>query len=150
LAKPIPSREENMKTPLILITAAALTISLGALTPQAADLVTDSQLARSVELRNVTASPDGEISGTIVNRTNHEIRDVKLMVDYAWVWNNDFRPGEDNPGRTVFITAPASIPPHGEGSFTYKPSPPLQFRDDGHFVPSVHIVGFTQMIPPGA
>jgi hypothetical protein len=139
-----------MKTSIVLVAAAVLTLSLGAATPRAAELVTNWQLAHNIALRNVAAGPNGEISGTIVNRTDRQIRDVKLMVDYAWVWSNDFRPGENSPGRTFYITAPANIPPHGEGSFTYQPSPPLEQREDGHFVPSVHIVGFTQMIPPGA
>ncbi len=85
-----------------------------------------------------------------MNRSGLPLRDVKLMINYAWVWNDDFRPGDDSPGRTVYITAPAEIPPHGQGSFTYQPSPPLPSRTDGHFVSSVHIVGFTQMVPPGA
>ncbi len=139
-----------MKRSVMLIAAAALTVALGAAAPHAAELVTNWQLARSVTLRDVNTSPNGQISGTIVNRTDRQIRDVKLMVNYAWVWSNDFRPGENSPGRTFYITAPANIPPHGEGTFTYQPSPPLEQREDGHYVPSVHIVGFTQMVPPSA
>jgi uncharacterized protein (DUF58 family) len=141
-----------MKKSLMLIAAAGFALTLAALAQPAAaqDLVTNWQLARSVDLRNVAAGPDGDISGTIVNRTNHEVRNVRLMIDYAWMWQNDFKPGEENPGRTVYVTAPAVIPPHGEGSFTYRPSPPLESSAAGHFIPTVHIVGFTQMVLPGS
>jgi hypothetical protein len=141
-----------MKISVMLLAPAALLLPLAGFMPPAAaqELITNRQLAQSLDLRNVVTEPNGTISGTIVNRTGLVVRDVKLMIDYAWVWNNDFRPGDDSPGRTVYITAPAEIPPHGQGSFTYQPSPPLPSRTDGHFVPSVHIVGFTQMVPPGA
>lgn len=141
-----------MKTSVILFAAAAMLCLTAGLTSSASaqDLITTPQLARSLRLHNVAAEPNGAVSGTILNRTGLTVRDVKLMIDYAWVWGNDFRPGEDSPGRTVYITAPAEIPPHGRGSFTYQPSPQLPSRADGHFVPSVHVVGFTQIVPPGA
>ncbi|HEV3112491.1 MAG TPA: hypothetical protein VGY99_18550 [Candidatus Binataceae bacterium] len=140
-----------MKTSIMLLAAAALLLPLGGFVPSAAgqDLITNRQLAQSLAVRDVVAQPNGSISGTIVNHAGLTVRDVKLMINYAWVWNNDFRPGEDSPGRTVYITAPAAIPPHGQGSFTYQPPEPLSSENDGHFVPSVHVVGFTQMIPAG-
>jgi hypothetical protein len=140
-----------MKASLILRAAAALLLATAALASQAAaqELITTRQLAQSVKLRNVVAEPNGVVSGTIVNNTDLPVRNVKLMINYAWVWGNDLRPGEDSPGRTIYITAPADIPPHGQGSFTYQASPPLPSRGDGHFVPSVQVVGFTRMVPAG-
>ncbi len=141
-----------MKTSVMWLAPAAALLLIAALTPPAAaqELISTHQLAQSVDLRDVTAEPNGAISGTIVNHTGLTVRDVKLMINYAWVWRNDFKPGEDSPGRTVYITAPADIPAHGQGSFSYQPSPPLPARNDGHFVPVAHIVGFTRMVPPGA
>ena len=141
-----------MKALPIMLAVAALLLPVASFAPQAAgqELITTRGLARSVDLDNVTARPEGAITGTIVNRTGLTVRNVKLMINYAWMWRNDFRPGPDSPGRTFYITAPADIPPHSQGSFIYQPSPPLESRTDGHYVPSVHIVGFTQMVPPGA
>jgi hypothetical protein len=143
-------REVTMKMSLKFLAAAALLLPSGLFATHACgqELISTQQLRQSVDLQNVSAAPNGAISGTIVNRTGLTVRNVKLMVNYAWVWANDFRPGEDSPGRTVYITAPADIPPHGEGTVTYQPSPPLPSRSDGRFVPSVHIVGFTRMVPP--
>ena len=70
------------------------------------------------------------------------IRDVKLMIEYAWIWRHDFRPGEDSPGRTVYITIHGDIAPHAQQSFSYQPSPPLSSRHDGHFEPAVKVVGY--------
>src|SRR5215469_6049011 len=111
-----------MKTSAIFVTAVAILLVLAGLTtPTAAqDLISTRQLSDSVDVRNVGADPNGAVSGTILNRTGLTVRDVKLMIDYTWVWGNDFRPGEDSPGRTVYITAPADIPPHGQGSFSYQ------------------------------
>jgi len=141
-----------MKTSAMSLAAIAMLLLLPGLTNFAAgqELITTHQLARSVDLTNVAAGPNRAISGTILNRTGLTVRDIKLMVNYAWLWRNDFRPGEYSPGRTVYISAPADIPAHGQGSFSYQPLPPLPLRSDGHFVPSVHVVGFTQMVPPGA
>ena len=111
------------------------------------ELVTPRRLSHAVELYNVTAQPNGVISGKIANRTGYLIRDVKLMIDYAWIWRNDFKPGEDNPGRTVYNTVQGDIPPHGESTFTYEASPQLPSRDDGHFQPAVKVVGYTQIVP---
>ncbi|HEY2107786.1 MAG TPA: hypothetical protein VGH29_18460 [Candidatus Binataceae bacterium] len=138
-----------MKTSVMLVAAAALLLPLTGIIPPAAgqDLITTRQLAQSLAVRNVVAQPNGTIAGTIVNHAGLPVRDVKLMINYAWVWNDDFRPGEDSPGRTVYITAPAAIPPYGQGTFTYQPPAPLTAENDGHFVPTVHVVGFTQIVP---
>jgi len=140
-----------MKASVISLAGAVLLLPIAVSAPpsSAQELISTRQLAQSVDVRDVAAEPNGAISATIVNRTGLTVREVKLMVNYAWIWANDLRPGEDSPGRTVYVTAPADIPPHGQGSFTYQPSPPLQSRGDGHFVPSVHIVGFTRMVPAG-
>jgi hypothetical protein len=109
------------------------------------ELTTPAHLSRIVGLRHVTADANGTVSGTLVNRSDSTLLRIKLQIDYAWVWHNDFKPGPDNPGRTVYYTAPVEIQPHGEGSFSYQPSPPLALSAAGHFVPSVAIIGFTQI-----
>jgi hypothetical protein len=113
----------------------------------AQELTTPQRLSRAVELYNVSTQPNGVISGKLANRTGYVIRDVKLMIDYAWIWRNDFKPGADNPGRTLYTTVRGDIGPHGENNFTFEPSPPLSSSDDGHFDPVVKVVGYTQIVP---
>jgi hypothetical protein len=141
-----------MKPSVLFLAAAVLVLPMAVLRAPATaqELVTTSSLDRWVTLSNVNVDRDGNVSGAIVNRSDLTIRQVKLMVSYAWIWSDDFKPGEDSPGRTVYITAPADIPPHGQGSFTYQPSPSLPSQAGGHFIPSVQIVGYTRIVPPGA
>jgi hypothetical protein len=141
-----------MKPSVLILAAAVLVLPIALLAgpAPAQELVTTSSLDQWVTLSNVSVDPNGNVSGAIVNRSDLTIRQVKLMVSYTWIWSNDFRPGEDSPGRTFYLTAPADIPPHAQGSFTYQPSPPLPSQAGGHFRPSVQIVGYTRMVPPGA
>jgi hypothetical protein len=136
-----------MRPSLLLLAAASLLLPIVGFAPLAPgqDLTTPERLRQTVSLQNVAMDANGTVSGTIANRSDLTISNVKLEIDYSWVWRNDLRPGEDSPARTVYVTAPAAIPPHGQGSFTYQPSPPLPSRTDGHFVPLVHIVGLTQV-----
>lgn len=113
----------------------------------AQELTTPQQLSYAVDLENLSSQPNGAVSGKLANRTGYVIRDVKLMIDYAWIWRDDFKPGEDSPGRTVYTTVQGDIGPHGETNFSFEPSPPLASRDDGYFKPEVRIVGYTQMVP---
>jgi hypothetical protein len=136
-----------MKTSFLFLALAGLLLLTNVPAPSALgdELTSPARLSRTVVLRHVTADSSGTVSGTLINRTGLTLRDVKVEVNYAWVWSNDFKPGEDSPGRTVYVTAPATIPPYGQASFSYQPSPPLPSREDGHFVPSVHVIGFTQI-----
>lgn len=136
-----------MKLSILFLALAGLLLPMAGLASPAAgqELTTPAQLARTVDLRNVTAGANGTVSGTLLNRSDHILLEVRLQIDYAWLWSNDFKPGEDNPGRTVYFTAPGEIAPHGESSFSYQPSPPLAASGAGHFVPSVSIVGFKQI-----
>jgi hypothetical protein len=138
-----------MKTSRRLFALAGLLLTVAGFASLAAgqELTTPRQLGHAVALENVSARDNGTLSGTLANSTDYVIRDVKLMIDYAWIWRNDFRPGEDSPGRTVYFTVHGDIAPHGQQSFSYEPSPPLPSRHDGHFKPEVKVVGYTQMVP---
>ncbi len=138
-----------MKTSRPLFALAGLLFSLAGFASMATgqELTTPRQLSHAVALQNVSAQANGALSGTLANSTEYVIRDVKLMIEYAWIWRHDFRPGEDSPGRTVYITIHGDIAPHAQQSFSYEPSPPLSSRHDGHFEPAVKVVGYTQMVP---
>ncbi len=135
-----------MKVSILFLALAGVLFLIGPASRAAGqELTTPAHLSDLIGLRNITADANGNVSGTLVNRTGLTLRDVKLQIDYAWLWQNDFKPGEDNPGRTVYITAPGEIQPHGESAFSYQPSPPLASPGGGRFVPSIAIVGFTQI-----
>jgi len=60
-------------------------------------------------------------------------------------WADEFHPGQDDPGRTVYQTVAKEIKPGGSERFTHTPSPPLQARRDGEFVIDVKVAGFERV-----
>jgi hypothetical protein len=109
-------------------------------------VLTQQEASRVLVLDNVTAK-DGVVSGEIRNNSSNIVRDLQLLIRYTWLWNNEFKPGKDDPGRSVYYTVPGEIPPKGTMRFQYTPDPPLPKRTDGHFIVSVSVAGFMQVIP---
>jgi hypothetical protein len=139
------------RTPFVV--AAALSVGLvihprparSADVIQSGDRVVPSErVTESVALRDVTVDGD-VVSGVLTNTSGKALHDVQLLVRYDWLWRNEFRPGEDNPGRNVYYTVPGDIPPGGQTRFTYRADPPLPERSDGHFNTSVQVVGFIEV-----
>ncbi len=93
----------------------------------------------------VHAGVDGTVDGTLVNTSQHPIADVLLMVNHAWLWRNEFRPGDDSPGRTEYIRVVEQIPPGGSVTFTHRPARPLPARNDGRFETSLEVVSFDEI-----
>ena len=88
---------------------------------------------------------DGIVSGSLVNKSTRVVREVRLLIRYAWVWKDERHPGEDSPGTAEYDTVSTPIPPGSQLRFTHAPSPPLPQRTDGHFETSVEVVGFEQV-----
>ena len=110
----------------------------------------DRDLAqRSISLKDLRTAP-AEISGTVVNNTPHIVRDIEILVQYHWLWNNEFKPGVDNVGRTASIKLDKPLKAGEAASFRYVPDPPLPARTDGHFEIEVSLGGFTVVIPQTA
>ena len=91
---------------------------------------------------------EGVVSGEIYNRTSHTIRDVQLFIRYTWLWDEEFKPGKDDPGTSIYYTLPREIPAGGRLPFTYSPSPPLPKASGGRFETTVAIAGYAEVIPP--
>jgi hypothetical protein len=109
-------------------------------------LLEQKDAAKSVAIRSLTANPT-LINGEIVNQTPHIIRDVELLIQFHWLWKNEFKPGEHAPGRTDSHKIDTELKPGEAAAFRYIPNPPLPTRDDGLFEPEVTIGGFTVVIP---
>jgi hypothetical protein len=107
-------------------------------------VVAGDEVGRIVALRNVSIK-DGKVSGEVVNNSSGTLRDVVSQIRYSWRWADEFHPGKDDPGRTVYSTAAKEIPPGGSARFDYKPSPPLPMRRDGFFVIDVKVAGFERV-----
>lgn len=110
-----------------------------------ATLMPADKAAQIVSLQGVTVK-NGAVSGEIVNHSKNTVRDVQLQILYSWRWQDEFRPGKDDPGRAEYHSVKADIPPGETVKFTYSPSPPLPTRADGDFAVAVSVVGFAQVI----
>lgn len=106
-------------------------------------VVARERVTQTIRLRDVSADED-MVSGVVTNTSDRRVRDVELLIRYEWLWNNEFRPGDDNPGRVVRVKVPEEIPPNGSVRFTYRPETRLPHRSDGRFSISVDPVGFVQ------
>lgn len=91
------------------------------------------------------APQDGTVSGVLVNKSSHPVRDVELLVERTFFWKNEFKPGNDSPSRSAVFKVPEQIPPGGSAPFTYHASSSLPERADGYFQTSVKVVGFSQV-----
>ena len=109
-------------------------------------VLTKQEASRVLVLSNVSAQ-EGVVSGEIRNNSSNIVRDVQLLIRYEWLWKNEFHPGKDDPGSSVYYNVPGEIPPGGTARFQYTPNPPLPKRTDGSFQVSVSVAGFTEVIP---
>ena len=127
----------------IVVLAAPSVVSVTA-TANDTMVIAGNEVGRFVTLRNVSIKT-GEVSGEVVNNSSDTLRDVVLEIRYSWRWSDEFHPGKDDPGRTVYYTAAKEIPPGGSARFEYKPSSPLPERRDGSFVIDVKVAGFERV-----
>ena len=113
-------------------------------------LVDPQELKRIVEVTGAQLQDNGEVTGTAVNRAVNPVREVKLAIQYVWLWKNEMHPGNDDPGHTDFYILPDEIPPGGRAPFTYRPSELLPRRSDGHFEVEARVLSLVQVERPAA
>lgn len=109
---------------------------------EAPSIMPQEETARIVSVQHVTVK-DHVISGEVVNKSAHPLRDVELLIEYHWMWNDERRPGDDPPGRAVYFAFAKDIPPGTSVPFVYTPESPLPARQDGHFSYEVSLAGFS-------
>ena len=110
--------------------------------PSQQQIVPSGQIDTVVRIRDVLVA-DNEISGTIVNLSDDELRDVRLRVRDLFLWTNERHPGTDNFSRAEELVVKGPIPPRGALAFT-APRSPLAMRSDGEFRTSVEVTGLTR------
>jgi hypothetical protein len=118
-------------------------ISFGS-TSSAQRVETGQQTGR-VTVRNVTVN-NNVISGEVLNDSPNTVRDVELLFQYHWLWNNEFKPGNDPPGTAVYFSLNKDLRPGESTSFTYTPQPSLPSRADGQFMVEVSVASFAEVI----
>jgi hypothetical protein len=106
-------------------------------------VVPSSDASRAIVIQNLTAR-DGTVSGTVVNNSSKTIRDVELLVRQEWLWDDEFHPGTESPGRTLAVTLGRDIGPHASASFVLE-TPPVAPRSDGRFVTKVDVTRYSEV-----
>ncbi len=137
----------SCKTSMSLCAAVAMAMGMLAVRARALPIkeaISPRQAWQEVMVTNVQVR-DGLISGKVMNKSSDTLRDVKLMIDHAWLWKNERHPGADNPSRTDFYVVPQPIPPHGTVAFEYQLRPLLPHRTDGRFNTIVKVIDFTEV-----
>lgn len=143
-AKGLVTEPIRTRATILIALALGLTVVSRAASAAPQTIVSGDEAARAVVVTGAKMEK-GELSGTLVNRSPRPIRDVELLVNHVWLWQNERHPGEDNPGRSDYYTVHREIPPNGSVTFTYRPTPPLPQRADGRFDTSVQIVGLVEV-----
>jgi hypothetical protein len=94
-------------------------------------------------VRDVRTS-GASVTGWVQNQTPHEVRDVRLMVENSFLWNDERHPGDDNPGSSHIVRLDQPIPAGGSVEFRYDRPAPLPVRKDGRFETSVKVLSFSE------
>ncbi len=90
---------------------------------------------------------EGVVSGEIYNRSVHTVGDVQVLIRNTWLWDEEFKPGKNDPGTSIYYTLPKDIPAGRRLPFTYSPTPPLPKASGGRFETTVAIAGYTEVVP---
>jgi hypothetical protein len=123
-------------------------IALSGITAAGAEkLATAEMAAQKIEIRVLDAKKD-VISGEVINKSPHPLRDIELLVQYHWLWANEFKPGDDPPGKAAFVKLDQELGPGESAAFKIPVDPPAAARGDGRYMTEVTLAGFTEIIPP--
>jgi hypothetical protein len=126
------------------VCAAVLVNAPTAVWPQS--VKTQEDAGRVLAIEKLTVK-DGVVSGEVSNRSSRLLRDVQLFIRYTWLWDDEMKPGNVDPGTSTYYNLQKEIAPGGRLPFTFQPSPPLAKMGGGHYQTSVSIAGFTEVIP---
>lgn len=118
----------------------------GLLPAEAQSVLSESQASKVLKFENLNVTPN-RISGVIANASPHTVKDVQLLIQYHWLWNNERHPGQNPPGKAVTVNLDKELKPGDTMPFSYTPSPALPERNDGRFMPELDVGGFTMLIP---
>jgi hypothetical protein len=92
-------------------------------------------------------SDDDDVRGRLVNETDDQIENVRLLVSDQFLWRNERHPGTDSPSDAHAVTVPGPIPPHGSVPFEFRRPSRLADRPDGEFQTEVSAVELTRRSP---
>ncbi len=123
------------------LVAVPLALFLAAPAARALEIVPRSTADRAVEIEDVKVQ-DHTVTGRLVNRSGHEVSDVRLLVDHPFRWKDEWRPGRTSPSRASLEEVAGPIEPGQCLSFRLG-AEKLPVRRDGRFGTEVKLLGYT-------
>lgn len=105
-----------------------------------------ASLQSTVRVEGVRATPE-TVSGLLVNETDDQLEDVRLLIADDFLWRDEFHPGANSPAQAHSFVVAGPIPPHGRVPFTFQRPAPLESRDDGRFTTEVSAVELVRREP---
>jgi hypothetical protein len=128
-----------------LVAAVALTLAISVTAARAQTVLNSAEAARTVTIESLHTSASA-VSGVVANRSPHIVRDVEILVQYHWLWENEFKPGQDSPGLTALVRIQDELKP-GQSARFHHTLTPATGREDGRFAPEVTVAAFTVVVP---
>jgi len=143
----LPSITHRIKWPLVFIALwLGIVMTVWPQVGRSQAVRSPDEISRVLVIEKLSAQ-DGAVSGEVHNLSSRTVRDVQLFVRHTWLWDDERHPGKIDPGTSTFQTLQQEIPPGGTARFNFTQSPPLAKSAGGHFVTTVSIAGFTEVIP---
>ena len=106
--------------------------------------IVDARAGDPVTLQNVEMEGD-VISGEVVNHAGHAVREVSLLIQHVFAWENNAGPGTDDPSRAKYYAVPGKIPAGGSTHFSIHFAKPLPTRKDGTFVTRAQVAWYMEV-----
>jgi hypothetical protein len=131
-----------------LLLAGILAFASGAAVARSQPVIFEPEQSGEVVVLEEVAFEGDRVSGVIVNRHPHPVRNVRLVIGHLYRWPNEFQPGEESPNRAETLVVKEQIPAGGRTRFSTTFQRPMPPGPGGDFVTKVHIVGFTEVFPP--
>ncbi len=107
------------------------------------DVVPAARIADLATIADVVDSAES-MSGQITNHGNKRIENVRVLVTYGWLWNDDRRTDDASPGWTELHTLPMSVEPGQTVPFSFAHERARPLRNDGQLTTTVKVIGLTE------
>lgn len=140
-------RDSTRRSKTAALRALALALALAAGVPAAAGVHLvggPSEVPIAVE---VTESTPEWVSFQLTNLSERPVRDMAVVISHVFRWDDEFRPGADNPSRAATYEVPVPLAPQETQQVTFALAPPLAPRDDGRFEVGVSVLRWTAVLP---
>lgn len=89
-------------------------------------------------------APNGTIEGELLNTTDKRVSDIEVLVRYSWVWARDSSQERESLSWANTFTFPVDLKPGDSSPLSIPPLQELADRDDGKYLISAKVMGYTR------